>query len=397
VDALKPDYIAPVVGYITSDANTEYSGQVFEICGGWVGQLRWQRTGGHGFPTNKRLTPEAIISKWNVITNFDDGRDTNPATILDSQQAIFANSENVSDEDGDEFIDPEDSDLVKEAKKITVDPYEYELDHNKVILYNLGIGATEKELKWTFEGDSDFEALPTFGVIPPFEQAFTFPLDWLPNFNPTKILHGEQYLSIKAPIPTNATFVSSTRLMEVLDKGKAAAVTLISETKDQSSGKVVFENIMTTFVRGSGGFGGRKTAKDRGPLTAVNSPPKRSPDKVLEEKTTENQAAIYRLSGDPNPLHIQPDFAAAGGFAKPILHGLCFMGIAGKQIYKSFGPFKDIKVRFAGVVYPGETLITEMWKEGDRVIFTTKTKERNTTVLSSAAVTLENKDAKSRL
>jgi len=87
-------------------------------------------------------------------------------------------------------------------------------------------------------------------------------------------------------------------------------------------------------------------------------------------------------------LHIFPEFAAVGGFDKPILHGLCFMGISGKHILCTFGEFKDIKVRFAGVVYPGETLVTEMWKEGDKVIFTTKVKERNTVVLASAAATL---------
>jgi len=120
----------------------------------------------------------------------------------------------------------------------------------------------------------------------------------------------------------------------------------------------------------------------------LNTPPKRRPDAVVEEKTIPSQAALYRLSGDYNPLHILPEFAAIGGFDKPILHGLCFMGIAGKHILGAFGEYKDIKVRFAGVVYPGETLVTEMWKEGDKVIFTTKVKERDAIVLASAAATL---------
>ena len=110
----------------------------------------------------------------------------------------------------------------------------------------------------------------------------------------------------------------------------------------------------------------------------------------MSEKTTESQAALYRLSGDLNPLHIDPSFAAVGGFDKPILHGLCSFGIAGKQVYRAFGPYSDIKVRFTGHVFPGETLETSMWKEGNKVIFVTKVVERGTQALGAAAVTLAN-------
>jgi len=234
-------------------------------------------------------------------------------------------------------------------------------------------------------------------VIPQFAASAGVPLGWLPNFNPAKLLHGEQYLSIKAPIPTEATLVNETRLLEVLDKGKAASVTSIVHTRDKATGKLLFENQATLFIRGAGGFGGKRTGTDRGAATAANIPPNRKPDAVVEEKTSPTQATLYRLSGDYNPLHILPEFAAIGGFDKPILHGLCFMGIAGKHILKTFGAYQDIKVRFAGVVFPGETLITEMWKEGGKVIFTTKTKERGTTVLTSAAVTLAGGENKARL
>jgi len=219
----------------------------------------------------------------------------------------------------------------------------------------------------------------------------------LPNFNPTKLLHGEQYLAIKGPIPTSATLVNEARTIQVLDKGKAAAVTSRVVTKDKRSGKVIFENESTVFVRGSGGFGGHREAPDRGPATASNTPPKRAPDAVVEEKTLPIQAAMYRLSGDYNPLHVQPEFAALGGFDKPILHGLASFGFSGKHILKAFGPFEDIKARFAGVVYPGETLITEMWKEGNKVIFVTKVKERGTVVLASAGATLASTSEKAKL
>ena len=114
------------------------------------------------------------------------------------------------------------------------------------------------------------------------------------------LLHGEQYLSIKGKIPTSGTLVSEPQILEVLDKGKAAAVTSITHTKNKATGEVVFENHSTVFIRGSGGFGGKKTGIDRGAATAANKPPSRKADKVVEEKTEERQAAIYRLSGDYN-------------------------------------------------------------------------------------------------
>ncbi|KIO09122.1 hypothetical protein M404DRAFT_132199 [Pisolithus tinctorius Marx 270] len=394
VDAYKPDYIAPVVGFLTSEDNTDTTGRLFEISGGWAAETRWQRTGGHGFPINVELTPEEVIAKWETFTTFDDGRATFPATSAESLQQIIDNFENKA---GSVIEDPEDSRLVAEAKKEVPPDEEFEYTERDVILYNLGIGATERDLQWSYEGHSDFAALPTFGVVPQFPASSSISFGWLPNFNPAKLLHGEQYLAIKGPIPTSGTLINETRLLEVLDKGKAASITSIVHTKDKDTGRLLFENQVTVFIRGAGGFGGKRVGSDRGPATAANVPPTRRPDAVVEEKTLPSQAALYRLSGDYNPLHIDPDFAAVGGFDKPILHGLCFMGFAGKHVLQTFGAFNDIKVRFAGVVFPGETLVTEMWKEGSKVIFTTKVKERGTIVLATAAATLVNGDAKARL
>ncbi|KAK7454641.1 hypothetical protein VKT23_011394 [Stygiomarasmius scandens] len=296
----------------------------------------------------------------------------------------------------DAFVDPQDPEVVREAKKQVVD-YTYAYTERDVILYNLGIGATEQQLQFTYEGDDEFQALPTFGVIPQFHASGGIPLDWLPNFNPAKLLHGEQYLSIKAPIPTSGELVSKARILEALDKGKAAAITTIVETRVKATGELIFENQSTVFIRGAGGFNGKRSGIDRGPASAANNPPKRAPDAIVEEKTSPSQAALYRLSGDYNPLHILPEFAAIGGFDKPILHGLCSMGIAGKAVYQNYGAYKDIKVRFAGVVYPGETLITEMWKEGSKIIFSVKVKERDANVLASAAATLVESTSKAKL
>ncbi|KDQ14285.1 hypothetical protein BOTBODRAFT_32760 [Botryobasidium botryosum FD-172 SS1] len=393
VEAFKPDYVAPVVGYLTSESNTDTTGRLFEVSGGWAAETRWQRAGGHGFPHNKPLTPEAILSKWDVITNFDDGRATYPKTTGDSTRQIVENFKNAAKDTESSNQDPE---IVVNAKKQPIEPLEYSYDKRDVIIYNLGIGATEQELQWTYEDNENFAALPTFGVIPQFPASGGIPMDWLPGFNPAKLLHGEQYLEIKRPIPTSGTLVNHAKILEVLDKGKAAAVTAAVETKDKETGETIFLNTSTVFLRGCGGFGGKKVGDDRGASTAANVPPKRAPDATVEEKTVTTQAALYRMSGDLNPLHILPEFAAIGGFDKPILHGLCSMGFAGKHVLKTFGPWKNIKVRFSGVVFPGETLVTQMWKEGDKVIFTTKVKERDSVVLSSAAVTLENSGDKSK-
>ncbi|SCZ87443.1 BZ3500_MvSof-1268-A1-R1_Chr2-2g04909 [Microbotryum saponariae] len=390
VQAFSPAFIAPVVGYLTSEANESTLG-LYEVSGGWCAAYRWQRSYGHAFPINTKVTVEKLKAKWDVVNKFDN-KATNPNSTAESLESIIDNfsneSESSSDENGDDdYSDPEDSEIVKKAKESAKETGEYTFTERDVALYNLGIGATEKEVEFTFEGDSDFRPIPTFGVIPQFATSSGLPMDWLPNFSPMMLLHGEQYLQIKGKIPTSGTLTSAARLSEVLDKGKAAAVTSITTTKD-SEGNVIFENQSTVFIRGAGGFGGKKTGKDRGAATAANKPPSRKPDHVEEEKTLPIQAALYRLSGDYNPLHIDPDFAKVGGFDQPILHGLCFFGISGKHIYKKFGEFKDIKVRFVGSVYPGETVVTEMWKENDKVIFQTKCKERGTVVLGAAAVTL---------
>ena len=151
---------------------------------------------------------------------------------------------------------------------------------------------------------------------------------------------------------------------------------------------LVFYNESAVFVRGSGGFGGPSKGQDRGRSTASYKPPQRTPDNVIEEKTSPDQAALYRLSGDRNPLHIDPDFSKVGGFKDPILHGLCFFGISGKHIYQTYGQFKNIKVRFAGVVIPGQTLRTEMWKEGNIIVFQTKVVETGKLCIAGAGAEL---------
>jgi multifunctional beta-oxidation protein len=137
-------------------------------------------------------------------------------------------------------------------------------------------------------------------VIPPFDAEMPYSFDEIvPNFSPMMLLHGEQYLEVrKYPIPTSARLISKARLLEVVDKGNAAIVKSSVTTVNAETGEDVFYNEMTVFLRGCGGFGGIKKPADRGASTAANKPPARAPDVVVEEKTTEEQAAVYRLSGD---------------------------------------------------------------------------------------------------
>lgn len=397
VQAFKPDYVAPIVGLLASDkVPAPGTGGLYEVGSGWVGRTRWQRTGGYGFPVDVPLTPEAVRAAWESIATFNDGRSDNPESPQDGLAKVMQNMQNRK-AGGKKPASKNEEVLaaIEKAKKAQSAGSNFTYDDKEVILYNLGVGAKRTDLDLVFEGAENFQALPTFGVVPYFNAELPFQIDEIvPNFNPMMLLHGEQYLEIKKyPIPTAGTLTSYPSLLEVADKGAAAVVVNRTETRDQS-GDVVFVNETTTFIRGSGGFGGPSKVSDRGAATAANKPPQRTPDKVVEEKTSEDQAAIYRLSGDRNPLHIDPAFSSVGGFKTPILHGLCSMGISGKHIFQTFGKFKNIKVRFAGTVIPGQTLRTEMWKEGDKVIFQTKVVETGKLAITAAAAELLTEKAK---
>lgn len=284
--------------------------------------------------------------------------------------------------------------LSKIQNAIDVKPtsVEYSYTERDILLYNLGVGAKRDQISLIFEGHPDFAALPTFGIVPTYfskSPALDFK-DLLPNYDQRQLLHGEQYLEIrKWPIPIEATLKTNSKLIEVVDKGNAAIVRRANETTDLD-GSPVFYNESALFIRGSGNFGGQKKPSDRGAATASNDPPSRSPDTVVEEKTSEDLAAVYRLMGDRNPLHIDPAFSKVGGFEVPILHGLATFGISGKHIFQTYGPVKSFKVRFTSTVVPGQTIVTEMWREGGKVIYRAKVKETGKACISNAAAELRN-------
>jgi acyl dehydratase len=273
-------------------------------------------------------------------------------------------------------------DLAMVGKKL--EPIEFTYEERDVMLYALGVGAGSDELQFTYE--RDLKVLPTFGVIPAFPSLLRTRSGM--SISPTMILHGEQRIELYGPIPTSGTLTTTPTIRAIYDKGKAALLVVDAETVD-GQGNLLFKNTFGTFARGEGGFGG-----ERGPSGPKNVPPDRTPDAVVEMATSPQQALIYRLSGDRNPLHADPDFAKMAGYDHPILHGLCTFGYVGRAVLRAFcdmepGRLKALDVRFSGVVFPGETIVTELWKNAPAaLIVQAKTKERGEVAISAASATI---------
>lgn len=266
---------------------------------------------------------------------------------------------------------------------------EHGWDADDVILYHLGVGAGNPpvdpgELEYTYE--ATLKVLPTFATIPMFSSMMgVLGLDGL-DINPAMILHGEQSIRLHGEIPTEASVVNRGRVTHLYDKGKGA-VAVIDITTSTADGTALFTNTASIYVRGEGGFGGEPGPEPEHLI------PDRTHDAEIASATLPQQALLYRLSGDKNPLHADPAFAAFGGFDRPILHGLCTYGIVCKAVVDELlggdvAAVTGFDARFAGVVFPGETVVTRAWRESDRIIVEASTAERGKAVLSNAAVHL---------
>lgn len=260
-----------------------------------------------------------------------------------------------------------------------------------VILYNLALGAGNpptdpRELSYAYEGD--LVAIPTFGTIPPFGMIMSMAgVDGL-DINLSQILHGEQELTVHRAIPTSGEVTQHGRVAAIYDKGKGALAVIEVVSVLNKTGEELFTNRASIYIRGEGGFGG-----DPGPK-ATGIPPNREPDHVVESPTLPQQALLYRMvSGDKNPLHADPGFAAFAGFERPILHGLCTYGIVAKAVVDhalegQAGRLQTYAARFSGHVFPGETLITSIWSEDGGLVVSARAAERDAKVLSNASVSL---------
>ncbi len=263
-------------------------------------------------------------------------------------------------------------------------PVNVNYNEDDCILYALGVGVPPEQLQFLYE--KNLQVLPSFAVIPVRHPDLNTVK--LLNISYEKLLHGENRIELSGPLPPKANLTATNTVKAIYDKGKGAVVITEMEVKDADSGKPLFKNISSAFVRGEGGFGG-----DRGPSEPKNVAPDRAPDATIIQKTQPNQAQLYRLSGDKNILHVDPEFAVKAGFKAPILHGLCTYGHVCRAVMEAFcdndpARVKAYEVRFAGVVYPGETLTTEMWKVDEKkIVLRTKVTD-DRIVISNAAVEL---------
>jgi acyl dehydratase len=190
------------------------------------------------------------------------------------------------------------------------------------------------------------------------------------TFNPALLVHGQQAVTLHRPIPVEGTVTITSELVGMYDKGKAAVI--VTETHAVMDGEPLYTNTSSAFIRGEGGWGG-----DRGPSGPKNVPPDRAPDHQVTYRTSRDQAFVYRLSGDRNPLHTDPAFAAIGGFDRPILHGLCSYGFTGRALLHAIcdsdpARFGHIEARFAAPVLPGDSLTISMWSgDAGETLFST--------------------------
>jgi acyl dehydratase len=248
------------------------------------------------------------------------------------------------------------------------EPIERSWTSKDCLLYALGVGAGVDELPFTTEKDQ--KVLPTFAVI-----IGGGGVGWraVGAFNPAMLVHGEQAIELFGALPVEGTVRNVGEITGIYDKGSGAVIVSESTSVDSVSGETLIKTRSAAFIRGEGGFGG-----DRGPSGPKNVPPERPPDHKATYSTRPDQALLYRLSGDRNPLHSDPEFARRAGFDRPILHGLCTYGFSGRALLHTLcdsdpSRFRSMEARFSKPVWPGDDLTISMWVDGNEVLFRTET------------------------
>ncbi|MBV8800045.1 MAG: MaoC family dehydratase N-terminal domain-containing protein [Alphaproteobacteria bacterium] len=276
-----------------------------------------------------------------------------------------------------------------EIMRLKAEGEEFSYRERETMLYALGVGfmrdpLNERELPFVYE--NGLRAVPTMATVVAWGQS----LIGRTGVNYLMLVHGEQRLTLHKPLPPYADIVSDERIVGAYDKGPGKGALIVSEKtiRDKTTGEKLCTLSGTAFCRGDGGFGGPKEgAPEPHPL------PSRPPDLVHEADTRPDQAFLYALSGDRNPLHRDPRVAKMAGFPRPILHGLCTYGIACRSVLSTACDYEPAKivgfdVRFSAPVFPGETIATEMWLDGAVVSFRSRVKERDVVCLNNGKCTL---------
>jgi acyl dehydratase len=256
----------------------------------------------------------------------------------------------------------------------TAGPSETSWSSKDALLYALGVGAGQEspleELQFTTENSHGVvqQVLPTFGVIVVQQGGPRQPIG---DFDRAMLVHAEQALTLHRPLPVEGGARITSRLVGIYDKGSGALVVSEAIASDRDSGEPLLSTMSSVFIRGEGGFGG-----DRGPSSSWQRPD-RSPDHLASSQTRPDQALLYRLSGDRNPLHSDPAFAARAGFPRPILHGLGTYGVTGRLLLHTLcgsdpARFRSMRGRFSRPVLPGARLSVSIWVDGRSAKFQTK-------------------------
>jgi acyl dehydratase len=260
------------------------------------------------------------------------------------------------------------------------------------VLYALGIGvgmapADDRELRYVLEERP--RVFPTMGLVLGYPGLWlsdpALDVDW------KRMLHGEQSIVIHRPLPAAGSVIGKTRVVDVVDKGagRGAVVYTERDVVEASTGELMCRLSSASILRADGGFGGPD-----GPVRAPAGIPPRAPDHSVYLRTSAQAALIYRLSGDRNPLHVDPEMASAAGFERPILHGLCTFASVARSLLLALCPsdpdrLSALAVRFTSPVYPGETIRTEIWIDGDDIAFRSFVDDRNMVVLNNGSARID--------
>ncbi|WP_374573608.1 MaoC/PaaZ C-terminal domain-containing protein [Phenylobacterium sp.] len=277
------------------------------------------------------------------------------------------------------------------------EPRTFSYGDKDVMLYALGIGMgadpmNETELAFVYE--KGLKVVPSAATVlaagaPRSAATSDKPGHRQSQINFLMVVHGEQKVELHKPLPTSATFTTQSRTIGAYDKGEGKGAVIINETVwTDASGEKVATLTGSTFARGDGGFGG---PSDGAP--EPHPTPSRKPDLSVDFTTRPDQALLYRLNGDRNPLHSDPDVARRAGFQRPILHGLCTYGITCRAVLQAITDFDPEQIlshqaRFSAPVIPGDTITVDLWRDGKDISFEARVKERGATVIKNGLTVL---------